>query len=248
MPLSESAAIDKTTDARKVQATAKHQNALAVAILTMVFETEGLLGMIFKAMSNVWPTGLAYIVVVVQLVKKCNPNDRVSQVELIMMLNRVTMKVTEDPSILFEQVSAIQNQYDTVTHKIDEEELIAAVMGAAPKEYISVITTKQRAKSDMITLEDLDAVLYEQYHQTDEMTEQEKGTEAKKILNRHKLHLKDTAINVRSKVTKRILVQIESSIAGIVANKAIMDETVGSKKRIRAKDLKETRCQTKWLI
>jgi hypothetical protein len=32
------------------------------------------------------------------------------------------------------------------------------------------------------------------------------------------------------------------------ASKAIRKETIGSKNRTRAKDLKDTRCQTKWLI
>jgi hypothetical protein len=51
------------------------------------------------------------------------------------MLNAVTMKVNEDPSIQFEQVSAIQNwEYDTVTHQINEEELtVIVVMGTSPK-------------------------------------------------------------------------------------------------------------------
>jgi hypothetical protein len=36
--------------------------------------------------------------------------------------------------------------------------------------------------------------------------------------------------------------------AETVVSKAIRKETVGRKKRTRAKDLKDTRCQTKWLI
>jgi hypothetical protein len=49
----------------------------------------------------------------------------ISRVELRTMLTLVTMKVNEEQSILLEQVSAIQNWHNTVTHKIDEEELIA---------------------------------------------------------------------------------------------------------------------------
>jgi hypothetical protein len=102
--------------------------------LTMTFITEGSLGMIYKAMSNHdWPAGLAYQVVVL-LFKKFSPDDRISRVELRTMLNAVTMKVNEaDPSVLFEPVSAIQNGYDTVNHKIDKEELIAVVMGTSQK-------------------------------------------------------------------------------------------------------------------
>jgi hypothetical protein len=36
--------------------------------------------------------------------------------------------------------------------------------------------------------------------------------------------------------------------AETVVSKAIKKETVGRKKRTRAKDLKDTRCQTKWPI
>jgi hypothetical protein len=75
---------------------------------------------------------------------KYSPDNRISRVELRSMLNGVTMvKNAEDPSELFEQVSAIQNRYDTAVPQIDDEELIAVVMGAAPEKYLSVITCEQ---------------------------------------------------------------------------------------------------------
>jgi hypothetical protein len=52
-----------------------------------------------------------------------------------------------------------------------------------------------------------------------------------KILKWHQLYLKDAAINLRSKVMKRMLVQIESFIAESEANKAILSKIVGSKKK-----------------
>jgi hypothetical protein len=66
MPSSETAAIDESTDAGKEIAAAKQPNALAMANLTMSFETEGLLGMIYKSMSkkNDWQAGLVHLVVV----------------------------------------------------------------------------------------------------------------------------------------------------------------------------------------
>ena len=80
---------------------------------------------------------------------------KISRVELRSMLNGVSMKNSEDPSVLFEQVSAIQNRYDTDVHHIDEEELIAVVMGAAPEKYLSVITCEQRVKGNLMSLYDL---------------------------------------------------------------------------------------------
>jgi hypothetical protein len=105
------------------------------------------------------------------------PNYRLSRVELIMMLNRVNMKVTEDQSKVFEQVRAIKNWFNTVTHKINEGALIAVVMGTAQNEsYISVISSEQQAKGDKMTLEDLkelEAVMYQHLCQTNGLTEEQ---------------------------------------------------------------------------
>lgn len=159
MPSSDAAVLDEMTVTGKASTAAKQRNALAMANLTMAFETEGLLGIVYKSTSSRWPAGLAHEVVA-QLQKKYSPDDRISRVELRTMLNAVSMKTTEDPSVLFEQVSAIRNRYDTAAHQIDEEELIAVIMGAAPKEFISVITSEQRARGNQMTLDDLEAVMY----------------------------------------------------------------------------------------
>jgi hypothetical protein len=154
IPSSDSVVIDITTDAGKMVAAAKKRNALAMANLTMAFQTENLFGIIYKTMSTDWPAGLAHEVVV-QLSNKYSPDDRISRVEFRIMLNGVSMKDAEDPSIIFEQVIAIQDRYDTDTHHIEEEELIAVDMGAAPEKYLSVITCEQRVKGDQMSLHDL---------------------------------------------------------------------------------------------
>jgi hypothetical protein len=98
--------------------------------------------------------------VVEQLFKKYSPNNKIPRVELQSMLNAVTMRDSEDPGILFEQMTVTQNCGDTVTHQIDKEELIAVlIMGAAPKEYILVITSEQRAKGNQMSLENLEIVI-----------------------------------------------------------------------------------------
>jgi hypothetical protein len=106
LPSSDLVVIDLTTDAGKMISAAKERNSLAMANLTMEFETENLFGLIYKTMSTDWPAGLAHEVVV-QLFSKYSPDDRISRVELRSMLNGVSIKDAEDPSILFEQVSAI---------------------------------------------------------------------------------------------------------------------------------------------
>ena len=51
------------------------------------------------------------------------------------MMNKVHIKKTDNPEKLFEQLSKIENKYNTATDKVEEIDQIAAVMTAAPEEY-----------------------------------------------------------------------------------------------------------------
>jgi hypothetical protein len=70
-------------------------------------------------------------------------------VEQQSMLNVVSLKDHEISSTIFEQVSVIGNHYNTVAHQTDKEELIAVIMEAAPKQYVPVITSEQRARGNL---------------------------------------------------------------------------------------------------
>jgi hypothetical protein len=173
LPQCEAEVIDETTAHGKLVAQAKQRNAVAMANLTIAFEMQGSLGMIYAAMSSAWPAGSLAHEVVAQLFKKFCPDDQKSRVELRSMLNKVAIKAHQDPSSFFERVSSITNRYYTVIHTIDEEESIAVIMGAAPKEYISVITMEERIKGDQMTLKDREAVMYQQWRQTNGPTERQ---------------------------------------------------------------------------
>ena len=108
MPADENTAIDVSTDLGKKQQAAVRRNALAMASLMMAFSNEGTMGLVYKAMSVQWTGGLACLVVGA-LFKKYQPQDTITRVELRQMLNKVSMKKKEDPAILFEQLSSIQN-------------------------------------------------------------------------------------------------------------------------------------------
>jgi hypothetical protein len=96
MPSSDAVVIDIATEQGKMVAKAKERNSLAMANLTMAFETENLFGLIYKTMSTDWPGGLAHEVVVQLFNKYSSPDDRISRVELRTMLNGVSMRDTED--------------------------------------------------------------------------------------------------------------------------------------------------------
>ena len=90
------------------------RNNIAMANFTMAFTSESLMGLVYKAQSTKWPAGKASVVVKA-LLAKYMPKDRISRVELRQMLASVSMKDNEDPATLFEQISAIENKYNTVT-------------------------------------------------------------------------------------------------------------------------------------
>jgi hypothetical protein len=70
-------------------------------------------------------------------------DDVITKVELRQMLGKVKMKKDEEPSILFKQLSAIKNRFNKPGEKIPDDDLMAAVLTAAPKEYVSILTAEQ---------------------------------------------------------------------------------------------------------
>ena len=88
MPLSEDEAIDETTEDGKKEVKAKARNAVAMANLTMAFTSEGTMKLVYKAMTSDWPSGLAHKVVE-KLLKKYQPKDTISQVDMRQKLNSI---------------------------------------------------------------------------------------------------------------------------------------------------------------
>ena len=91
--------------------------------------------------------------------KKFQPNNTVTRVEMRQMLNEVSMKKDDDPSTIFEQLSSIENRYNTAERQMEQEDMIAVVLHAAPEKYQSVLTTEQRIQKDDISLEHLETAM-----------------------------------------------------------------------------------------
>ena len=139
LPAMEETVADENSAAHK----ARDWNLAAMMYLTLAFSMETNINMIARAQTDEWPNGLAYMVVK-ELLDKYKPSDNMSRVEAGLMLINVTMKKNDDPSVLFEKISEIQNRYNTVTRKLHEEDLIATVIAVAPAEYKSLLTAEQR--------------------------------------------------------------------------------------------------------
>jgi hypothetical protein len=94
------------------------------------------------------------------------------------MLAKVKMKKDDEPSILFEQLSAIENRFKKPGQQIPDDDLIAAVLTAAPKEYVSILTAEQRSKGIALRLTDLESAMTQHWRQTtDTLSAAEEGNE-----------------------------------------------------------------------
>eukprot|EP00957_Ditylum_brightwellii_P174858 13313953-Ditylum_brightwellii.AAC.1 len=117
-------------------------NAIATCNLTMDFTTKALMGLIYSAMLNDWPSGLTCLVVVA-LHEKFAPKDLISKVELRREMNAITMKKEDDPSVLFEKISSLENQFNTATFQIAKEDTIATVLEKAMSKYSVILMCEQ---------------------------------------------------------------------------------------------------------
>jgi hypothetical protein len=158
LPDKEDEVLDETKDATKIAA--RNRNQVAMAAFTVAFTTEGLLNIIYSSRTTKWPSGLAHKVVEL-LHKKYKPTDMMTLVELQDEMAALKLKKNQDPSELFEQLSAIQNKYDGPNSKAkpSSEMLMAAVMRAAPVEYQSALVAEPRRLQDKLTLDDMQAVM-----------------------------------------------------------------------------------------
>jgi hypothetical protein len=165
LPQKESVVPDTMNKEGKAQAAAIKRNSIAMVNLTMAFTSEATMGMIFKAKTSDWPGGLAHLVMRA-LEQKYQPEDTITRVEMRQRLSNIKMKRNDDPATLFEQISAIENRFNTHTRHIEEEDLIAVVLDAAPQDYQSLLAAEQRIKGAAITLADLEAAMNQYWRQT----------------------------------------------------------------------------------
>jgi len=145
-----------------VQIAARKRNSLAMMSFTLAFQSEGLFGMIYDSYTDEYPSGLAHKVVKA-LLARYKPSDTISRVELRMKLNQVRMSSKEDPAKLFERISELKNRFKSNNFQIDKDDLIAVVITAAPDMYKAVVTSEQRARGDLVTLNDLEEAMRQHY-------------------------------------------------------------------------------------
>lgn len=78
-------------------------------------------------------------------------------------LSAVAMKDSEDPKKLFKRLKAVEVRFNTLTHKIKQEDLMAFILSQSPKAYQAVLTAEHRTKGASITTADLEDAMNQHY-------------------------------------------------------------------------------------
>jgi hypothetical protein len=151
LPTTDAENLSDDEEVAERQEKAKRRNQIALAQFAMAFTKDSEMAMLYEAETTDWPNGLATIVVNALFRKYC-PQDTASLVELQEELNDIKMKDRDDPAVLFGKIAKIKNKYNNTQVQARPEQLLAAVIRAAPKDYKAVLTMEQRAKGNFVTL------------------------------------------------------------------------------------------------
>ena len=145
--------LDATTDdLKKLQSKALVKNKLAVACFTMSFKTVALMNRISDAKTVDYPGGLAHLIAA-GLLKKYRPTDRISKLEALVELNKITMDSDDEPDTLVNAVSAVKQTYRK--SGIDDANYLNHVINSAPAGYQSNIAATMTEKGNNLTIEDV---------------------------------------------------------------------------------------------
>ena len=158
LPESETAALNTDVNVAEKQNMAKKRNAIAFANLTAALDSPSLIGILMRAQTTEWPSGLACNVIK-QLFEKYEPKDTVSLIDMNHLKQKIGLTNTQgNPQELFEQMAAIENQFKAV---IPEAENVAMPIEKLPVEYRSVLTAEMRKVGIGITSSHIESAAFQ---------------------------------------------------------------------------------------
>ena len=155
LPAQEDAVLDVTQAAEKRQDEARKRNFQAMASYTMAFTTNGLMGMVYKARTVNWPSGIA-AKVTEALFNRYQPVDVLTTMEIKRALFGVRIEPKQNPRILFERLQAINNKFEG---RVSDEDMLATAISSAPTQYAATIAAEEIRQGDALTLDDLEKAM-----------------------------------------------------------------------------------------
>ncbi len=140
LPATEDATLDESDPTEKAQKEAVVQNALGMNIMTLAMETDQLMAKVSATYTDDFPSGLL-CKLWKSLQEEYEPDDTIANAELLNDLMKLRLKKGEDPTILGENIAAIQSRYKC---KVSAEQKIAVVVNTGGASYAETIRQEQR--------------------------------------------------------------------------------------------------------
>ena len=157
MPNAEEDADEDDEDAQAALTRNRH----AMATLTQgLSKNRAFIGFLLRARSPAFPEGQAWVVVVA-LKERFEPDDMNTGVEIKKKLNRISMRATENPLTIYNQIENIEASH--MNHPITETEKLTVIIDKVAKEYKPLITAEQRRLGDGFTTDELRKTLFQHW-------------------------------------------------------------------------------------
>jgi hypothetical protein len=133
-------------------------NEKAVSAYTMALTGEEVFEVICNSVNEDYPDGLAYLITK-ELMDEYQPNDGTSSLEYMNSLGQLKLKKGENPANMFNKVASIKLAYGSVENRVQERDLVMAIIRAAPDYYSESIESKMNEKGEELKVKDLKQVM-----------------------------------------------------------------------------------------
>ena len=152
------------TDADASVATQKKKwvklNKDTVCALSLALLGDQVFAFISASYTVDWPNGLAYLIIRKELCRKFQPSDGISKLELQKQLTALGMDEFDDPTDLFNKISAIKIAFSNNGSFIDDDtELIPSVVRCIPSVYDQQVMKVMQDQGNAVTLDDIQEVM-----------------------------------------------------------------------------------------
>lgn len=146
----------KAEDTDKKKAVIANQCVMMVLSITLKWVEN--IAKMYKTMRPEWPAGLASKVIKL-LRAKYQSNDRRACVDRLIELAKIKMRVGQDPDVLSEHITMINNKYVAWLGSLDEGDSVAVVVRKAPVEYQAELAAEQHLKGEAVMMDNFIAVM-----------------------------------------------------------------------------------------
>ena len=148
LPVSKSASLVMNAKLWDKQKAVKKHYVITFSNLTTALDSPCLIGMLMRAQTTNWPSGLASMVVN-QLFDKFKPHDMVLLIDMNQLKQCIGLQPPQsNPQTMFDHIASLENQFKPT---MSDHEMIAIAIEKLPAEYQPVLTAEMRKEGSLLT-------------------------------------------------------------------------------------------------